>query len=82
MATTKRRASAKKPAHPAPPESTDTMIRGLTPADLEALERAVARRSTLLGGAFVSRNTTLLSLLRAALQREDFTGTLDTGETT
>lgn len=54
-----------------------TLIRGLTRDDMEALDRAVARRSALLGGAFVSRNTALLSILRAALAREDETGAID-----
>jgi hypothetical protein len=47
------------------------MIRGLTPEDHAALERATQRRSTVLSGAFVSRNTVLLSLLREGLARED-----------
>lgn len=51
--------------------SADTMLRGLTPADHAAIERAIARRSAALSGAFVSRNTVLLSVLREALARED-----------
>lgn len=69
MTTTKRpRGGAKKTAAP---QSPDTMIRGLTPADHAALERATARRSAMLSGAFVSRNTVMLSLLREAMARED-----------
>lgn len=63
----KPKRAAKKTAAP----SADTMIRGLTPEDHAALERATQRRSTVLSGAFVSRNTVLLSVLREGLARED-----------
>lgn len=53
------------------------MLRGLTPADVAALERATERRRAAMGGAFVSGNTVLLSLLRAALAREDESGVID-----
>jgi hypothetical protein len=52
-------------------------IRGLTPEDHAALERAVARRKAAIGGGFVSLNNTVLSLLRAGLAREDATGAID-----
>jgi len=67
MPTPKRTAKKTTLAVPSP----DTMIRGLTPEDHAALERATQRRSTVLSGAFVSRNTVLLSLLREGLARED-----------
>ncbi len=51
-------------------------IRGFTPADHAALERATARREALVGG-FVSQNTAVLSLLRAALAREDASGNVE-----
>lgn len=52
------------------PESTGLTIRGLD-ADLVAgIERAQARRREMVGG-FVSQNTTILSLLRAAIAAED-----------
>lgn len=51
-------------------------IRGFTPDDHAALERATARREGLVGGN-VSQNTTILALLRAALAREDASGTVE-----
>ena len=55
---------------------TALTIRGFTVDDHAALERATLRREALVGGN-VSQNTTILSLLRAALAREDASGTVE-----
>jgi hypothetical protein len=76
----KRPQGARKSARGAAPEpkgddTFDTMIRGLTPEDMAALERATARRKRTLDasmpGVYLSRNAVLLSLLRAAMAAED-----------
>jgi hypothetical protein len=75
--TPKKRGRKPASAPAAPP--TTLSIRGLTPEDHAALERAVERRKRAIGGSFVSANSTVLALLRAALVREDASGTIEVG---
>jgi len=68
-------APKRKPAaEPQPEATTGLNLRGLTPADHAALERAAARRAEMIGGGYVSKNTALLAVLRAGLAAEDAAG--------
>jgi hypothetical protein len=77
--TPKKRTGRKPASAPAEAPPTTLSIRGLTPEDHAALERAVERRKRAIGGSFVSANSTVLALLRAALAREDASGTIEVG---
>ena len=69
--TAPKRAPAPEPE---PETTTGFNLRGLTPADHAALERAAARRSEAIGGGFVSKTTAALAVLRAGLAAEDAAG--------
>lgn len=74
MSTAKRPRGGKKAA--TTDDTHEVIIRGLTDEDMAAIERASERRRATLqaagmGGTYVSRNATLLSLLRAAITREE-----------
>lgn len=75
--TTKKRPGRKPASAPVEVPPSTISIRGLSPEDHAALERAVARRKAAIGGAFVSLNSTVLALLRTALAREEASGTIE-----
>lgn len=58
-----------------PGKPASVLIRGLTPADVAAVERAVARRQRRIDavspGLKLSQNSAMLALLRETCARED-----------
>lgn len=63
---------AKRPKAPQPAAPVAVSIRGMTAVDLDAVDRAIARRlRTAPPGAQLSRNAVMLAMLREALARED-----------
>ncbi len=65
---------AKRPKAPQPQPAAPVAvsIRGMTTADLDAVDRAIARRlRTSAPGAQLSRNAVMLAVLRDALAAED-----------
>ena len=70
----KPKTAPKRAPAPEPETTTGFNLRGLTPADHAALERAAARRSEAIGGGFVSKTTAALAVLRAGLAAEDAAG--------
>lgn len=71
-----KRKPAPAPAPAAEPATTGFNLRGLTPEDHAALERAAARRSAAIGGGFVSKISAALAVLRAGLAAEDAAGAI------
>lgn len=76
MAKPKSAPKRKPPSAPAEPATTGFNLRGLTPNDHAALERAAARRSEAIGGGFVSKVSAALAVLRAGLAAEDAAGAI------
>lgn len=63
---------AKRQKAPQPAAPVAVSIRGMTTTDLDAVDRAIARRlRTSAPGAQLSRNAVMLTVLRDALAAED-----------
>jgi hypothetical protein len=71
--TAKKKPGRKPPPPPAATDDTPAMIsiRGHSPADYAAFERARARISAKAGGAFISLSQAVLVLARTQAERED-----------
>jgi len=68
--TPAKRPKATQPTAPVAPVAVS--IRGMTTTDLDAVDRAIARRlRTSAPGAQLSRNAVMLAVLRDALAAED-----------
>lgn len=69
---TVRAMTPRKPKQSAAAATVAVSIRGMTAVDLDAVDRAIARRlRTAPPGAQLSRNAVMIAVLRDALARED-----------